>query len=89
VAEGSKRFLLVGSRKIEPARQLDPAAFTKIDRLADRKIQLPDGNYEIVSRQNPAFAGVNAKEAKIAGSLEIQQPEQFWAPSRFLILVRS
>jgi hypothetical protein len=90
VAEGGKRFFLVGSRKIEPARQLDPSAFTKIDRLADTKINLPAGNYEILSRQNPSFAAPGqSKDGKIAGSLEIQQPEQFWAPSRFLILVRS
>jgi uncharacterized phage infection (PIP) family protein YhgE len=90
VAEGQKRFLLVGSRKIEPARQLDPTKFTKIDRLADRKINLPAGTYEILSRQNPSFAApTQSKDGKIAGSLEIDQPEQFWAPSRFLILVRS
>lgn len=90
VAEGQKRFLLVGSRKIEPARQLDPAKFTRIDRLSDRKINLPAGSYEILSRQNPNFATPGAaKDGKIAGTLEIEQPEQFWAPSRFLILVRS
>lgn len=90
VAEGQKRFLLVGSRSIEPARQLDPTAFTKIDRLADRKINLPEGSYEILSRQNPTYAApAQSKDGKIAGALEIQQPEQFWAPSRFLILVRS
>jgi predicted nucleic acid-binding Zn-ribbon protein len=90
VAEGGKRFFLVGSRSIEPARQLDPSAFTKIDRLADRKINLPAGEYQILSRQNPSFAQPGqSKDGKIAGSLEIQQPEQFWAPSRFLILVRS
>jgi hypothetical protein len=90
VAEGQKRFLLVGSRRIAPARQLDPSAFTKIDRLADRKISLPDGEYEIISRQDPTYAvPAQSKDGKIAGSLEIQQPEEFWAPSRFLILVRS
>jgi chromosome segregation ATPase len=90
VAEGQKRFLLVGSRRISPARQLDPSAFTKIDRLADRKINLPAGEYEIISRQNPTYAApAQSKDGKIAGSLEIQQPEEFWAPSRFLILVRS
>jgi len=90
VAEGGKRFFLVGSRKIEPARQLDPSAFTKIDRLADTKINLPAGQYEILSRQNPSFAApAQSKDGKIAGSLDIQQPEQFWAPSRFLIIVKS
>ena len=90
VAEGRKRFLLVGSRKIEPARQLDPSAFTKIDRLADRTIKLPAGNYEILSRQNPTYAAPKpAKDGKIAGSLDDRAAGAFWAPSRFLIIVRS
>lgn len=90
VAEGQKRFWLVGSRHIEPARQLDPSAFTKIDRLANTKITLPEGTYEIISRQDPSFATpAENKDGKISGALEIQQPEQFWAPSKFLILVRS
>ena len=90
VAEGQKRFLLLGSRDIAPARQLDPAQFTRIDRLNDRTIKLPEGQYEILSRQNPSYlAPVTNKDGKIAGELQINQPEQFWAPSRFLIIVRS
>jgi hypothetical protein len=89
--EGSKRFLLVGSRTIAPARELDPSKFTKIDRLANRTILLPDGGeYEIVSRQNVAFAAPAAeKGGKIFGGLTINQPEQFWENSRFLIIVKS
>ena len=89
--EGSKRFLLVGSRTIAPARELDPSKFTKIDRLANRTIVLPDGGeYEILSRQNVAFAAPAAeKDGKILGALTINQPEQFWSNSRFLIIVRS
>ncbi|MEO5816348.1 MAG: hypothetical protein ABIT20_13820 [Gemmatimonadaceae bacterium] len=89
--EGSKRFLLVGSRTIAPARELDPSKFTKIDRLANRTIVLPDGGeYEILSRQNVAFAAPAAeKDGKIFGALTINQPEQFWENSRFLIIVRS
>jgi len=89
--EGSKRFVLVGSRTIAPARELDPSKFTKIDRLANRTIVLPDGGeYEIVSRQNAAFAAPAAeKDGKILGALTINQPEQFWENSRFLIIVRS
>jgi predicted nucleic acid-binding Zn-ribbon protein len=90
VAEGGKRFLLVGGRHIVPARQLDPASFSKIDRLSDRNIPLPAGEYEILSRQNPSFAKAQVqKDGKIAGGLTIEQPEQFWANSRFLIIVRS
>jgi uncharacterized phage infection (PIP) family protein YhgE len=90
VEEGHKRFLLVGGRKTEPARDLDPAAFTKIDRLANRTISLPEGEYEIISRQNPTYAQPQiAKDGKIAGGLTIDQPERFWGPSRYLIIVRS
>lgn len=90
VAEGQKRFLLLGSRQVAPARDLDPSAFTKIDRLSDRTITLPAGQYEILSRQNPAYATPQvAKDGKIAGGLTVTEPEQFWAPSRFLIIVRS
>ncbi len=90
VAEGQKRFLLVGSRRIAPARQLDPNIFTKIDRLADSTITLPQGDYEILSRQNPAYAVPQVqKDGKFEGALTIKQPEQFWEPSRFLIIVRS
>jgi hypothetical protein len=90
VAEGQKRFLIAGSRNVSPARQLDPTAFTKINRLADRTIALPSGEYEILSRQNPAYAEPKAlKDGKIEGGLTINQPERFWEPSRFLIIVRS
>jgi peptidoglycan hydrolase CwlO-like protein len=90
VEEGRKRFLVVGGRKTEPARDLDPAAFTKIDRLANRTISLPDGEYEILSRQNPTYAQPQvSKDGKIAGGLTIDQPARFWGPSRYLIIVRS
>jgi hypothetical protein len=89
-AEGQKRFWLVGSRNIQPARQLDPSQFKKIDRLADRTIQLPEGEYEILSRQSPTFlAPITNKDGKISGTVTINQPQEFWAPSRFLIIVRS
>jgi hypothetical protein len=89
-AEGQKRFLLVGSRNVSPARELDPANFTKIDRLANRTITLPDGEYKIFSRQNPAYVTpTTVKDGKIAGGLTIDQPERFWETSRFLIIVRS
>ncbi|MEO6878412.1 MAG: hypothetical protein ABI205_08025, partial [Gemmatimonadaceae bacterium] len=64
--------------------------FTQIDRLTDRTIQLPAGEYKILSRQNPAYtAPHDTKDGKIVGALTISEPEQFWQPSRFLIIVRS
>jgi predicted nucleic acid-binding Zn-ribbon protein len=90
VAEGGKRFLLVGSRNVVPARQLDPANFSKIDRLTNRTIQLPEGEYQILSRQNVTFAKAQAeKDGKITGALTIEQPERFWETSPFLIIIRS
>lgn len=90
VAEGGKRFFVLGGRNVVPARELDPSAFTKVDRLAARQIQLPEGEYKILSRQNVSFAKPQAeKDGKIAGGLTIEQPERFWETSRFLIIVRS
>jgi hypothetical protein len=91
VAEGPKRFGFVGSRAIAPARELDPSHFTKINRLSDSTIVLPDGEYKILSRQSTTYAtpAVAKNGGKIAGSLKIEQPERFWSASRYLIIVRS
>jgi chromosome segregation ATPase len=89
VAEGSKRFLVVGARTLKPARTLDPEAFTKIDRTLNRTIVLPAGKYEIISRQNPTYASPTVKDGKVEGMLTIDQPEQFWEASPFLIIVRA
>jgi hypothetical protein len=90
VAEGSKRFGVVGSRTVVPSRELDPGAFTKLDRLSDSTIILPDGVYKIVSRQSGAYATPpSVKGGRYAGAIKIEQPERFWSTSRFLILVRS
>lgn len=89
VEEGHKRLLILGGRPVAPARELDPALFTRIDRLRDRVINLPDGNFTIFSRQNASYASpLVSKDGKISGGLRVDQPEKFWAPSRFLILVK-
>jgi uncharacterized phage infection (PIP) family protein YhgE len=90
VAEGGKRFVLVGGRHVVPARELDPSTFSKINRLENRTISLPEGQYEILSRQNASYAKPQTeKDGKIAGALTIEQPERFWETSRFLIIVRT
>jgi predicted nucleic acid-binding Zn-ribbon protein len=89
VEEGHRRLLLIGGRPVAPARELDPSMFTRIDRMQDRTINLPAGEFTIFSRQNPAYASpLQSKDGKISGGLRVDQPEKFWAPSRFLILVR-
>ena len=88
--EGSK-FLVFGGTRLEPARNLNPEAFTAIDKTQNTSIPLPrtDKKYKIVSRQSPTYlaAGVS-KDGKISGTVEIAQPEEFWSASKYLILVQ-
>jgi len=89
--EGSK-FLVFGGTRLEPARNLDPAAFTAIDKTTSTKIALPrsDKKYKIISRQSPTYIAESAKtkDGKVTGSLDIAQPEEFWSASKYLILVQ-
>lgn len=90
VEEGHKRFVLLGGRTVSAARDLDPTKFTKIDRSHDRVINFPAGDYTIFTRQNPTYASpFAARDGKMSGGLRIDQPERFWEPSKFLIIVRS
>jgi hypothetical protein len=90
VEEGRKRFFILGGRPLAAARELDPSKFTKIDRLKDRVINFPAGNYQIISRQNGAYAAPFAtSDGKMVGGLRIEQPERFWEASRFLIIVKA
>jgi hypothetical protein len=88
--EGSK-FLIFGGTKLMPARNLDPSAFTAIDKTQQTSIPLPrtDKKYKIISRQSPGYLGsAVTKDGKVSGTVEITQPEDFWAPSKYLILVQ-
>jgi predicted nucleic acid-binding Zn-ribbon protein len=88
--EGSK-FLIFGGTKLMPARNLDPSAFTAIDKSQQTTIPLPrsDKKYKIVSRQSPSHLGPTVtKDGKVSGSVQITQPEEFWSPSKYLILVQ-
>ena len=90
VPEGTKRFLVAGSRPVAPARDLDPTLFTRLDRRTDRTIVLPDGEYRIISRHSPAHAAAEVtKKGTLVGALSIEEPERFWNGSRFLILMKS
>ena len=90
VAEGPRRFGVVGPKSVSPARELDPSMFTKLDRTTDQTILLPHGGYKILSRQNTAFAAKPiGKKGTYAGAIMIEDPEQFWSTSPFLIVVRS
>jgi predicted nucleic acid-binding Zn-ribbon protein len=89
--EGSK-FLIFGGTRLEPARNLNHAAFTRIDKTQTLSIPLPrtDKKYKIVSRQSPAYltGAVTEKGEVTGGVVEIHSPEEFWATSKYLILVQ-
>ena len=93
--EGGSRVLFIFGRAgktLVPARELDPALFTAVDIRTTLEITLPDTSvaYRIASRQNVAFlADPPDKDGKVHGPLTITSPDEFWLPSKFLILVRS
>ena len=89
--EGGTNFLVARpGRTVVPARVLNAANFTPIDQREVRLISMPDSTkrYRIVSRQSLDAAAVSWRdERSFRGNLKIEKPEEFWAPSRFLILV--
>lgn len=91
VKEGSK-FLVFGGTKLLPARDLDPTAFQVVHRLNDTVLALPraDKKYKIVTRQSPSHlsSAVDNSGKITGGELRIAAPEQFWAGSRYLIVVQ-
>ncbi len=91
VAKEGSKFLFFGGTRLEPARDLNASAFTAIDKTQTLSIALPrsDRKYKIVSRQSPSFlAGTVSKNGEVQGVVDIVSPEDFWSPSRYLILVQ-
>jgi hypothetical protein len=94
VAEGGSRFPLIFSKvgvTVVPARQLDPSAFTSINKRVVTEIQLPssDHDYRIASRQDLDGLVTPVTSGKVNGSVKIANPDKFWSTSRFLILIES
>ena len=92
VEEGGTRFLIFTrtGEVLKPAPNLDPAAFTAVDRRQLTEVKLPDPTkeYQLVTNQNIAYSNIplDAK-GRVKGSLQISAPERFWGQSKFLILV--
>jgi hypothetical protein len=90
---GGSRVLGVGWRTGEtlvPARTLNTADFTALTKRETVEISLPDPSkkYRLVSRQNVEHLEAKPdKDGKVQGTLRITDPDGFWGPSRFLILV--
>lgn len=76
-----------------PAPNLTPAGFVEADRrmLSEIPLPNPERTYQIVSAQNLDYIDASAlqKNRKIRGHLRINSPEQFWAPSKYLIIVQN
>lgn len=90
--EGGTRFLIFTrtGEVLKPGDNLDPAAFTAIDRRAVTEIKLPnpDKEYQLVTNQAIAFSNIPADaKSRVRGSLQIASPDKFWGQSKFLILV--
>jgi uncharacterized coiled-coil protein SlyX len=95
VREGGANLLVAKvGRTLVPARSLDRSAFTEIDQRTRAEIEVPDSTkrYRIVSRQSLDAAQVASRDSgdktRFRGNLHIADAEQFWAPSRFLIIVQ-
>jgi hypothetical protein len=93
--EGGARFLFIFGKRGEtlvPSRELDPAAFTAIDKDRVTTIPLPDSTseYRIASRHSTDQLAAELVDGdKIRGSeIEIVTPDKFWKNSKFLIVVR-
>jgi hypothetical protein len=90
VEDGPRAIPFIGRRRVQPARELPLAEFTSIDRSVIREIPLPkpDKSYRIVSRQNLEHlaARVGSME-RLTGTIAIASPEEFWEPSKYLIVV--
>ncbi len=91
VVKEGKKFLFFGGRQLHPARALDSSVFTALDKTQVTTIDLPANHeYKLVSRQDlEAVDTTSLRDGKVAGQLRIAQPETFWAPSKYLILVQN
>jgi hypothetical protein len=90
VREGGRRYLFAGPRPIQPARRLPADAFKAVDMSKTRTIPLPPGQYRILSRHNIELVKPDTMVGgKVAGALRVTAPEEFWAGSRYLILVKA
>ncbi|MGD9523323.1 MAG: hypothetical protein AB7N73_06010 [Gemmatimonadales bacterium] len=89
VKEGSK-FLVFGSKTLQPARQLNPEMFQKLDKRTATTLPVPEptAEYKILTRQDPQFlSSTVTNKGKVRGDLVINSPE-FWTGGKFLILVK-
>ncbi|HEX7123886.1 MAG TPA: hypothetical protein VF178_16025 [Gemmatimonadaceae bacterium] len=89
--EGGTLLLFGRGKTIVPGRNPDPDAFQVLSKSRDRTIALPHParDYRVVSRQSLAYTDVaRPQDAIVRDTLRITDPQNFWAASRYLILVQ-
>lgn len=89
--EGGTLLAFGRGKTIVPARSFELEDFQVMSKSRDLTIQLPqpDRAYRIVSRQSLEFTDTsNPQDPMVKGALNVTDPEKFWAPSKFLILVQ-
>ncbi len=88
--EGGTMWFFGRGKTMVPGRAPDMSAFKVLSKQGDLSIALPRGDkeYAIVSRHDLAYTeSAGAKAARIKGTLRITDPQRFWSPSKYLILV--
>jgi predicted nuclease with TOPRIM domain len=74
-------------KSLAPSRAMTRNVFTRIDRLRDTVIALPEAReYRIVSRHDPGLVDVEVRRS-LGGTMRIRDPERFWSASGWLIIV--
>ena len=91
VHEGGANLLFAHpGRTIQMSRTADAAAFTAVDQRGMKLIEMPEPNrrWKVVSPQSLDYAAVDERDNDtFRGNLKITEPNKFWGPSRFLIVV--
>jgi hypothetical protein len=74
-------------KSLAPSRAMTRNIFTRIDRLRDSVIALPESKeYRIVSRHDPGLVSIDVSPT-LGGTMRIKDPERFWSASGWLIVV--
>ena len=79
--------LLGFGKSLAPSRAMTRNVFTRIDRLRDTVIAMPEAaKYRIVSRHDPGLVSLDISPS-LGGTLRVKDPDRFWSSSAWLIIV--
>ena len=74
-------------KSLTPSRAMARNVFTRIDRLRDTVIAMPQSEkYRIVSRHDPGLVSLEVSPSS-GGTLRVKDPDRFWSASAWLIIV--